>query len=100
MRSLAAGLAVLILAACTAGDGHSSMEESMAEEAAEEVIRVGPELEMVRIGEDETGCPMYQPRSDTLMVIQAIHYRRADGTFTLDRSEADCPPREATDGAG
>jgi hypothetical protein len=47
---------------------------------------------MLPMGEDATGCRMYQPWSPTLSVVQALHWRTADGGFTLDREKADCAP--------
>ncbi len=55
-------------------------------------IEVTPELYMVPAGADASGCPMFQPWSPTLLVVQALHWRSADGSFTLDRTTADCPP--------
>ena len=55
-------------------------------------VQVSPELYMVPAGADDVGCPMFQPWSPTLMVVQALHWRSADGGFTLDRNAADCPP--------
>ena len=53
-------------------------------------IAVGPDLYQVPIGADAEGCPMYRLHSPTRMVAQAIAWRRADGSFTLDRREAAC----------
>lgn len=71
----------------------SSCTRSLPEGA----VRLGPELVMVPRGTDEDGCRLYQPTSRTMSVIQALHYRTADGGFTLDRSEAACArePRDA-----
>ncbi|HRY26613.1 MAG TPA: hypothetical protein P5558_19755 [Geminicoccaceae bacterium] len=60
--------------------------------APDNAVQVSPELYMVPAGEDDVGCPMFQPWSPTLMVVQALHWRSADGSFTLDRNAADCPP--------
>lgn len=53
-------------------------------------IRVAPELYMQPMGTDERGCAVFQPWSPTMAVVQALHWRTADGTFTLDRNEAAC----------
>jgi hypothetical protein len=58
-------------------------------------IPVSPDLYMLPMGEDATGCPMFQAWSPTLSVIQALHWRTAEGGFTLDRDAADCAPPEA-----
>ena len=43
---------------------------------------------------DPDGCQAYRLWSSDpeRMVVMALHYRRADGTFTANREEADCPP--------
>ena len=61
-------------------------------EVPPDAILVAPELYMLPMGEDATGCPMFQPWSPTLSVVQALHWRTADGDFTLDRARADCAP--------
>jgi hypothetical protein len=53
-------------------------------------IAVGPDLYQVPIGTDAEGCRMYRLHSPGRMVTQAIAWRRPDGSFTLDRREADC----------
>jgi len=54
-------------------------------------IAVTPELYMLPMGTDGAGCAVFQPWSPTMAVVQALHWRKADGSFTLDRAEADCP---------
>lgn len=58
----------------------------------EGAIPVSADLYMLPMGTDEAGCPVFQPWSPTLMVVQALHWRTPEGTFTLDRDAADCPP--------
>jgi hypothetical protein len=58
----------------------------------EDAIAVAPELYMLPMGTDETGCPAFQPWSPTMSVIQALHWRTATGDFTLDRGAAACDP--------
>ena len=83
------GLALVIgLGACAATE-ESQLEPPLVPVGA---IQVSAELYMVPAGADAVGCPMFQPWSPTLMVVQALHWRSADGTFTLDRNVADCPP--------
>jgi hypothetical protein len=84
--------AVLLLNGCAMAETAGKDTERAAVPAG--AIPVGPELYMVPKGDDETGCPMFQPWSPTLMVVQALHWRAPDGSFTLDRDAADCPPRE------
>jgi hypothetical protein len=62
-----------------------------------DAIAVSPDLYMRPMGVDDDGCPVFQPWSPTLMVVQALHWRAADGTFTLDRDDADCPATAVND---
>jgi len=39
---------------------------------------------------DEDGCRPYRLWSPDKMVVQAIHYRKADGSFTMSKAEAAC----------
>ena len=55
-----------------------------------DAVAVGPDLYQVPIGTDAEGCQMYRLHAPGRMVTQAIAWRRADGSFTLDRREADC----------
>lgn len=85
----APGLALIIaFGACTPA------AEQPAEPARppEGAVQVSSDLYMVPAGADDVGCPMFQPWSPTLMVVQALHWRSADGSFSLDRNAADCPP--------
>lgn len=61
-----------------------------------DAIPVGPELYMRPMGTDERGCPVFQPWSPTLAVVQALHWRTAAGDFTLDREAAACPADDAS----
>ena len=56
-----------------------------------EAISVSPDLYMLPMGTDADGCPVFQPWSPTLAVVQALHWQTAAGDFTLDRSAAACP---------
>ena len=62
-------------------------------------IFVAPELYMLPMGTDQTGCAVFQPWSPTMSVVQALHWRTPAGGFTLDRGAADCAADGATDGA-
>jgi hypothetical protein len=66
----------------------------------DDAIAVGPDLYMRPMGVDDGGCPVFQPWSPTLMVVQALHWRTADGAFTLDRGTADCPASQGNGAAG
>ncbi len=56
-------------------------------------IRLAENRYMVPRGVDRHGCPSYSPWAWRRAVPAAIYYRRADGGFTLHRSEADCGDR-------
>lgn len=86
-RAMSAVALVMGLGACTPA-AESPLEPLVPAGA----VPVSPQLYMVPAGTDEAGCPMFQPWSPTLMVVQALHWRSADGSFTLDRNAADCPP--------
>ena len=53
-------------------------------------IRVEEDLYMIELGTDDAGCRQYSAWSSTGAVVAAVYYRRADGSFTLFRSNADC----------
>jgi hypothetical protein len=53
-------------------------------------IASGDGVYMVPIAPDDTGCMQYRMHAPGKAVVQVIFYRAADGTFTPDRSRADC----------
>ena len=53
-------------------------------------IRVAEDLYMIELGTDDVGCRQHSAWSSTGAVVAAVYYRRADGSFTLFRSDADC----------
>ena len=53
-------------------------------------IQTGEGVHMVPIAPDETGCMQYRMYAPGKAVVQVIMYRAADGSFTPDRSKADC----------
>ncbi|MGF1474967.1 MAG: hypothetical protein ACFB6S_05310 [Geminicoccaceae bacterium] len=61
-------------------------------------IATGDNFYMVPIVEDAGGCMQYRPFSPGLLTPAVIYYRRADGSFTLNRAETDCPPLETNKG--
>lgn len=102
MRQIAV-VAVLLLAACSppggreqppsAGDRtmHEKSPGAEAKAPPPGAIPIADEVYAVPIGEpDEQGCQRYRLWSPTKMVVQAIHYRRADGSFTMRKDEAAC----------
>lgn len=56
----------------------------------EGAIKVTDKLYMVPVSTDETGCQQYSAHAVGGLAPTVIYYRRADGTFTEDQSEADC----------
>lgn len=53
-------------------------------------IKASDTLYMIPVSQDESGCQQYSAHSTEGMTPAVIYYRRADGTFTMDRTEADC----------
>ncbi len=56
----------------------------------EGAIKVEEGVYQAPMGRDDDGCMMYQLHAPGQAVIQAISYRRADGSFTMDKREAAC----------
>ena len=86
-------LAACLLAGCGASPGAevpSPSVEAGAVEVPADAIPIGDELYMVPAGVDGTGCPWFRAFSPTKMVVQAMFYRAADGSFTMERVEAVC----------
>ena len=93
-RAHAFGLVTaLALTACTTVEPTAERAETPEIPAA--AIYVGPELYMLPMGTDETGCAVFQPWSPTMSVVQALHWRTPAGGFTLDRAAADCAAERA-----
>jgi hypothetical protein len=90
----AALIGILVQAGCApAGSGDVRLGPGaprLVAELPDGAIPIGSELYMLPIGRDEDGCMMYQLHAPRGMVIQAIHYRTAAGSFTLDKQDADC----------
>lgn len=90
LRRLCASLPLLLAGSLAAVASSSGAEGDGIPAGA---IPVGDDdLYQVPSGEDEAGCPMFRLFSPTQMVVQAIFWRTPDGDFTMDRTEADCPP--------
>ena len=53
-------------------------------------IQIGDDYYMVPAGADGDGCPQFSPWSSSNPVQAAIYFRKADGSFTLYKEEADC----------
>ncbi len=67
--------------------------ETAAREPPPGAIRLGEDDYMVPAGDDGSGCPRYAPRSGGRAVAAAVFYRKADGGFTLYRSDTGCGDR-------
>ena len=63
-------------------------------------IRLADDYYMAPRGAGHDGCPSYSPWSGRSAVPAAIYYRKADGGFTLYRSDADCGERPVRQGTG
>ena len=63
---------------------------STAENPPSDAVRVDDDLYMVPVRLDDTGCQEYSGWSRTRVLSDVIYYRKADGTFTMHRSEAHC----------
>lgn len=91
-RILIAAAMAVPLANCAAPANETPPPADIPENA----IPVGENMYMVPLGEDESGCMMYQAHAPGRLVAQVIHYRAADGRFVTDKREAAC----MTDGEG
>ena len=101
-RASLALVSIVALSACAMATPEESgaIQDSVPASVPADAIAVSPDLYMRPMGVDDDGCPVFQPWSPTLMVVQALHWRTADGTFTLDRDNADCPPSADDDAPG
>jgi hypothetical protein len=93
MRSLTmllvAAVAGLSAAACATG------KDADVAEVPPGAIANGDGTYMVPMGADRDGCAQFRMWSPTGAVAMVIYYRAKDGSFTVDRGEADCPPPRA-----
>ena len=85
-------VSMVALNACAmaAPEGSGAMQDPVPAPVPADAIAVSPDFYMRPMGVDDDGCPVFQPWSPTLMVVQALHWQTVDGTFTLDRAQADC----------
>lgn len=78
----------LLLGACMADTIRN--EDGILPDPPPDAIRVEEDLYMVPVAVDESGCQQYSAWSRQRMVPTVIYYRKANGEFTMFRSEADC----------
>ena len=88
-------LATLVAASACQPQGEQPVNSesppaSEANDLPQGAIKVTDKLYMVPVSTDETGCQQYSAHAIGGLAPTVIYYRRADGTFTEDRSEADC----------
>ena len=90
-------LATALVAAATACQPHGDQPvngetpaSSEAVDVPEGAIKVTDKLYMVPVSKDETGCQQYSAHAIGGFAPTVIYYRRADGSFTEDRAEANC----------
>lgn len=72
--------------------GEMDMQGDAPEDLPEGAIQAGNTLYMIPVSLDESGCQQYSAHDTNGMTPAVIYYRRADGSFTPDRTEADCSP--------
>lgn len=87
-RLWGAVLALSLTGAATAAN--AAADDDAPPPLPEGAVEVGEGIYQVPVGRDDDGCAMYQLHAPGQAVIQVISYRRADGAFTTDKSEADC----------
>ena len=63
-------------------------------------IRYGPNSTMIPLNDPVEGCRAYRLEVKGGFSPAVIYCRRADGTFTKSRADADCPVRPLAAGAG
>ena len=92
ITGIAALALTLVLGACTGvmktmqpGD-----EPGMTQGPPAGAIQVGEDYYMVPAGTDANGCARFRPWSGSNLVTAAIYYRKADGSFTLNKEQAGC----------
>ena len=94
--NLPVAMSLAVLAAChgetVGGNGDAGASSPAPPPGA---IRLADDYYMVPRGADHDGCPSYSPWSRRSVVPAAIYYRKADDSFTLYRSGADCGERPA-----
>lgn len=57
----------------------------------EGAVKISQDLYAVPLPQpDQDGCVLYRLWSAENMVTQAIHYRKANGDFTMNKNEATC----------
>ncbi|MBM3506395.1 MAG: hypothetical protein FJX64_01460 [Alphaproteobacteria bacterium] len=52
------------------------------------MFQVGPDTWMIEIAGGDPACLAYRLQSPTQATVQALFYRKRDGTFTMNRLEA------------
>ncbi len=81
VRTAVAAIAIVLLVGACAGN---------RTEVPAGAVEVDKDLYMVPVGGGEGPCRMWRMHSPNLATIQAIHYRRSDGSFTVNKAEAGC----------
>ncbi|WP_321394762.1 hypothetical protein [Emcibacter sp.] len=80
---------LLFLPACAEGNGFPRMAAAPQWPAG--TIETSAGVFQVPAGMDKTGCQQYQTKIPGAKTTQVIKYRKKDGSFTMNRAEADCP---------
>lgn len=92
MRQIGLLFAVLVGCACAADtqDGDAGKAGDVFRSCLSKGILLENRVCMMPVGIDSSGCRQYSASSDAGATAAVIHYRKADGSFTIFRSEADC----------
>ncbi len=92
-----AAASLVTLHACSGGTERGNGDAETAwPDPPPGAVRLADDYYMVPRGADRYGCSSYSPWSRRSPVPAAIYYRKADGGFTLYRSDSDCGERPAT----
>ena len=86
-------MSLVALAACHGDMADGGDAPSSPPDPPPGAVRLADDYYMVPRGVDRYGCPSYSPWSRRNLVPAAIYYRKADGSFTLYRSDAVCGER-------
>ena len=84
-------LGALGLGACQPhGEELPPVSEELPEGVPDGAIKATDTLYMVPVGPDADGCEQYSAHAVDGLAPAVIYYRKGDGTFTPDKSEAAC----------
>ena len=85
---------LLMLSACS---GTAEFPRAASADWPAGTLETAEGVFQVPLGPDKSGCMMYQTKIPGAKTTQVIKYRKKDGSFTMNRAEADCPVTEGAD---